>query len=601
MHKIALKNQLLNGAAVIALAIGSAPIAAHADEVLDNVLRRLDKLERENAALRKKVEAKANVSKPVVPSVEAQKAAIAAAAASMPPPEPGKPAPKPSSPEIAAAAPPLASNDGWYFHKKDGPGLTFQTPGGEFGVYGQFDVSFDVTSKGLENKISNGGSLTQNTNAGWMPQIASNLSMVGFRGFQKIPDSDFRLVYQMETLIDVVVNSGSYDSVANQSTTVKGGLTTRDSFIGLADKTYGTVRVGKVETPYKKSTDVFNPFAGMLGDYRVIMGNTGGDNRVEFAARLEHSIWWESPDWNGLKIVGLYSPGQNRADNSDNIAAGASDCAGGNSPYSGGFTSCADGAFSDAFSVSATYSQPAFLITAAYERHQKVNRSSDLLGVYGNELAGGTGYLQTPYALALQAQDVGDEDAWKIGALYKFPSKTTVGFIYESMHRYLPADLQFQNERTRNGTWAFLTQDLTPKDQVSFGWAHAFKATGDPGQHTFANLVAPGPGFGGTFGSYAPNKNDANMLTAVLKHQFSPALTWYLNGAMTMNDTTGHYDLGAGGHGATTDCHDAFAGGPSAIYGPGAFVTGGGGVGSVPQCWTGATLLGVSTGFQYKF
>jgi len=25
------------------------------------------------------------------------------------------------------------------------------------------------------------------------------------------------------------------------------------------------------------------------------MGNTGGDNRVEFGTRLDHSVWYESP------------------------------------------------------------------------------------------------------------------------------------------------------------------------------------------------------------------------------------------------------------------------------------------------------------------
>ena len=43
--------------------------------------------------------------------------------------------------------------------------------------------------------------------------------------------------------------------------------------------------------PYKTSTDRMKPFSGILGDYAVIMGNTGGDNRVEFGTRLNHAIW----------------------------------------------------------------------------------------------------------------------------------------------------------------------------------------------------------------------------------------------------------------------------------------------------------------------
>src|ERR1700676_5028741 len=129
-----------------------------------------------------------------------------------------------------------------------------------------------------------------------------------------------------------------------------------------------------------------NPFYGMIGDYQVIMGNTGGDNRVEFGTRLDHSIWYESPNWRGLVLNALYSPGQNRASNSDNIASGESDCTGCNVPGSGGIVpvTCSDGSFSDAVSASLSYTHGPLFLTAAYERHMKVNRSSDITGIYGS-------------------------------------------------------------------------------------------------------------------------------------------------------------------------------------------------------------------------
>ena len=100
-------------------------------------------------------------------------------------------------------------------------------------------------------------------------------------------------------------------------------------------------------------------------------------------------------------------------------------------------------------------------------------------------------------------QDVADEDAAKIGALYKFQvTGTTVGAIVEHMTRYVPGDLAFQNERTRWGTWAFLSQQLTPVDSVHFGWAHAFHTPGDPGQHNDCTL--PSPGAPGTAAACSP-------------------------------------------------------------------------------------------------
>jgi len=160
------------------------------------------------------------------------------------------------------------------------------------------------------------------------------------------------------------------------------------------------------------------------------------------------------------------------------------------------------------------------------------------------------------------------------------------------MHRYVPQFLQFQNERQRNGSWLFLTQELTPNDSVSFGWAHAFRTPGDIGQHNSAVLATnfgvqgfslPSDGQG----AFAQNDNSANLLSATYKHKFGQNLTWYTAVAATINGPSAHYDLGAGSRGVTTDCHDAFAAS--------------GGLASNPHCFTGPVLAGVSTGVQWRF
>ena len=107
------------------------------------------------------------------------------------------------------------------------------------------------------------------------------------------------------------------------SDNVNGSLFNRNTYIGFASPEFGAIKIGKTTAPYENSTGGFNPFAGQIGDMRVIMGNTGGDNRVEFATRLEHSIWYESPTIGGFQFNALFSPGQNRSGISDNIAAGS--------------------------------------------------------------------------------------------------------------------------------------------------------------------------------------------------------------------------------------------------------------------------------------
>jgi len=477
------------------------------------------------------------------------------------------------------AAPTVAGGHG-FLERKPGDALTFYTPGGEITAYGNLDVSLDATTKGIRNKAGPAGDKPVGS-VGWQPAISTNLSYFGLRGFQELGDSPYKFVYQLETQIDIAATSGSAETNSNQSNVVKGALTSRNSFIGLDSPVWGTLKIGKSDAPYKLGTGSFNPFSGMLGDYQVIMGNTGGDNRVEFGTRLDHSIWYESPHFGSpqfgdLTFNALFSPGQNRASNSDNIAAGESDCTGGNVPGSGGTVpvSCSDGSFSDAVSVAAQYINGPLFATAGYERHFKVNRSSDIA-------------LSDPTLNTFrQAEDVGDEDAAKVAVRYTFPTKTMIGGIFESMHRYVPSDISYQNERQRFGTWLVVSQQLTDAASLHFGWAHAFRSPGDPGQHNDATVPVPGSPGDLVAGSGA--HNDADMITAAFKYALTRDLTFYTDWAMTINGSAAHYDLGAGGRAVTTDCHDAFA-------------APGGLVGSNPHCWTGGRLMGVSAGLKYQF
>jgi predicted porin len=454
-----------------------------------------------------------------------------------------------------------AKGGGPFLQRKPGDALTFLTPGGgEVTLYGNLDVSFDYTTKGLKSDYGDNGGMPVGK-LGWEPAIASNLSYLGVRGTHPLqPDLDF--VWQLEAGIDISATPGTKSSNSNHSDTVNGALFSRNSFIGFAGKDWGGVRIGKSETPYKTSTDRLNPFSGMLGDYRVMIGNTGGDNRVEFGLRASHAIWYEPPSWSGASFKAMYSPGQNRTDDSSLAPASEPDCNGGNVPGSGALPPfCNDGSFGDLYSLSAAYQQGPLYVTAAYEMHKNVNRSSDLAN--------------------LDPRDVGDESAFKIGGQYVFATKTTVNLLWERTKRSIPSDLDFQNERTRhNATWLALTQALTEKDSLSFGWAHAGASIGDPGQHN-------------TPGGANPD-NAANMYTLAWRHAIDKSTTFYADWAMTDNHKDAHYDLGAGGHGVTTDCHDssilaAFDATTGAVTGDG------------PHCFAGGRLEGVSVGVNYRF
>jgi predicted porin len=462
------------------------------------------------------------------------------------------------------APPPRVGPSGLGIQRKPGDSLTFTSGNGadEVTLYGNLDLSLDHTTKGLQSFYpSSGDSPVGNTS--YQSAVSTNLSYLGVRGLHKIGRRS-NVVYQLETQLDISATSGTVYTNSNNDNVVKGGLTSRNSFLGVSTP-IGTFRVGKTDAPYKNSTARMNPFNGQIGDYAVIMGNSGGDNRVEFGTRLDHSLWWDSPaSWKGFALSLLVSPGQNRSSDNGIVASGEAGCAGGNAPGSGaGAPLCNDGSFSSAYSVSAAWTNPnkRFYVTSAYEIHKSVNRTGDLGG---------------------DPRDIGDEQAWKTGFQWALSQQTTVNAVYEELSRSIAPALQFQNERQRTGYWLALTQTLDRNSNVNFGWAHANASVGDLPQHN-TPLAGANP------------DNSANLYTLAYKRNLDRHFSWYLDYALTLNHPDAHYDLGAGGRGITTDCHD---GSPITAFDPTVNppVSGIG-----PHCYTGGRLQGFSTGLRFQF
>jgi predicted porin len=527
---------------------------------------------------------------------------------------------KPAPPAVVVAPPPAPP-------PVTGPTVAKQAPPEPAfekfakGFYGTLDVSTDYVTKGMSELGAYHFSYVDPTNpslgyvqggqkpgpvgrVGWQADLSTNKSVLGYRGSHAIPGLDAEFIYQIEVQPAITAAPGATTGYTAQSDVTKAAIGYGDSFVGLSGNDWGKVKFGTTYTPYKRSTDRMNPFSGMLGDYAVIMGNTGGDNRVEFGSRIDHSVWYESPKFGGLfSFDVLFSPGQNRTPYNDAQSSGSPDCAGGNVPGSGNLPlACADGAFNNAWSADLKFETGPIYVTVAYEVHQGVNRGSDGIGsnspfystlysidpVSGQCLTtsvlidcGSYNAYQAEFPQAAPAgspgllDDVVNETAFKVGAQYTFEFGLAVSAIWEDMRRKLPADLMWQNERQRNGFWLAASEDFTKKDNFSIGWAHAGATPGDPGgQH-----------------NYNPTSvaNYADMFTAAWKHRFDKNLYWYVDAADTINHGNAHYDLGAGGRGVTTDCHDgttqAFIDYSSAG----------------PTTWGGCHEIGFSTGLHYTF
>ena len=527
-----MKSKLLAGTATLALsvALSSHPGSA---ATLDDVLHRLDKLEKENSELRREVNTLRE--RRAAPAVVAPAAAPASAATFKGNPVyHGGVAPSPApAPLLSVGGHPVVTK---------GPGVAL-VDNTTVTIYGHVDVSGDIFDPSVFDQGTKWG-------------IASNGSYFGVRARHNLAPygyPGFAVLAQFEEQVDVAA-----------APTERAAFGTRDSYVGIQGP-WGTIKGGKSDTPYKKVTASFDPFANTLADYNSIMGNTGGDNRAEFDWRMNHAIWYESPVWNGFQFSALVSPGQNYApDNSDYSYGDYFQCngastrgSGSNFPNTGGAVpgalggnGCTDGSFGNAYSAAANYKNGALTLIAAGELHQGVNRHGDD-GLEPGQIA--------PVFLADGSQvmtGIADEWAAKVGAGYRFTNPLgplqLYGF-YEWIRREVPASFQPFNERSRDGWFVSATQGVGEHLSFSASWAHANKTPGNPAMLSVNDpTLAP-------LATVQANLFDdsANMYAAGARYRFNNWASWYVVGSVLTQGPGAHYCLGPSGHGYAICGRDA--------------------------------------------
>src|SRR5216683_5237924 len=536
-----MRSKLLSGTACAALCLVSFSGAARS-ATLDDVMARLDKIEKENAELRQKVR-----------EMSAAKPGAAAPAASDPSKFKGNPVLHAAV--AASPAPPHGPTIGGIPVKAGplGPLIDNTT----VTLYGSIDVSGDIFNPSV---------FDQGTKFG----IASNISSFGVRVRHNLAPygwDGMAVVAQLESQVDIA-----------SFPTERAALGTRDSFLGV-EGPWGAVKAGKSDTPYKKSTAAMDPFTRTLGDYNSIMGNTGGDNRAEFDWRMTHAIWYESPIFNGFQLSALISPGQNYArDNSDYSYGDYFQCNGASARGSGsnfpnssgalpgniGGNGCTDGSYGNAYSAALTYKKGPFTAMAAYELHEQVNRHGDD-GLEPN--LAGTGFFAPIFLPDGSQVFTGTHNEWaaKVGGGYRFNDglgDVQLNAFYEWIRREVTAIEQPFNERSRDGVFASATQFIG-KWAVSASYAHAFKTPGNPTCLSLNNVnagvacVSPGPIT--QIGQFQANAFDdsASQYAVGARYRFNQWASWYVVGSVLKQGPGAHYCLGASGHGYQVCSRDA--------------------------------------------
>jgi predicted porin len=138
--------------------------------------------------------------------------------------------------------------------------------------YGVANVSYDLVKTGTSGAGIQGTTINK---------VSSNASRFGLKGSEDIGDG-LTANWQIESLI-ALDNAG-------------GTFATRNSFAGLSHKNYGSVLLGRYDTPYKISTRRLDNFADSIGDNRSLMGSvTGTSASTAFDGRQPDVFAYTTP------------------------------------------------------------------------------------------------------------------------------------------------------------------------------------------------------------------------------------------------------------------------------------------------------------------
>jgi predicted porin len=128
-------------------------------------------------------------------------------------------------------------------------------------------------------------------------EMSSSNSRVGVRGHERL-GGDLQAIFQLETVFHVDSNDSAFAQ--------------RNSFVGLRDKRWGAIKLGRMDTPFKKYGDDVS-FLGVGSGNFVSSSNVlrktgfGTNSASSFHLRRQNAIQYESPNWAGFDFAAQYS------------------------------------------------------------------------------------------------------------------------------------------------------------------------------------------------------------------------------------------------------------------------------------------------------
>lgn len=288
---------------------------------------------------------------------------------------------------------------------------------GNVSVYGKVDLAFGITSNG-----------TVSTN-----QVSSQVTKLGFKGSEDLGDG-LSAIWQIEQQIDVDDTS---------AVGAKNTFGTRNTFGGLKGENWGTLLLGRHDTPYKIATRKLDVFGDQFADNRQLMGGGTSANKGSYMdMRATDELVYLSPNMSGFKAAASYATGAETATTAAQVKGSLWSLAGmyDQGPFNGAiayqnvkFGTAATGsvvatgllAAGDslkAWKMGAGYAMDALQLNAVYEKISSSIAGLDTLGRTDWYLAGkysfGNDDVKLAYTRAGNTNGVANSGAHLIGLGY---------------------------------------------------------------------------------------------------------------------------------------------------------------------------------------
>ena len=223
-------------------------------------------------------------------------------------------------------------------------------------------------------------------------KLVSNYSRIGFKGEDDLTDTT-KLVYQLEYGIDV-------DAASNQDSKGKdkNQFYSRNTYIGLAHNTMGTLLAGRHDTPFKLAkggVDVFNDYDN-VGLGKLMVGETRANNVIAY----------KSPTLVGVPVTFMAAAVLSEEDKDADVAN----------------TDIDEGA--NGYSASLAYDQNGVYLAAGYDNNIQISKTDSAWRLAGSVDMGKMNMVPGLTLGALyQETDVADksddEKSWLVSGKYK--------------------------------------------------------------------------------------------------------------------------------------------------------------------------------------